>query len=512
MKRMRRFSALLIVGALARVVSAEPPAPASWWQEHVKLLLQERARGEFVSWFQPRADLRAGITHGAEDYGFFANQIRLGVQLTVPHFQFVLEGQDVQFAHLPSDASFPPPTGNLGPGALYFAHSPHRGRANTDPGEITLRRGFITLSDPPYVPGLSLTGGRFEYSDGLERMPSDTSLAWLKRARVGERLIGPFNYTHIGRSFDGFKLSYDRGVLNVTALALRPTHGGFELSATRELTDVGLSGVAFTLQPQLGAAAVDARLFYYYYDDRRFGDVRATDAPPPPVMVDNRALATRKDDHAPIQLHTWGGHAAAVLPAGPGKLDVLLWGALQAGDWGADSDFAWSYAAEAGYQLPTVPLSPWLRVGYTQASGDDDPDDGRHRTFFPLLPTARLYAQTPFYTQMNLQDLFAQIILKPHAQVTLRSDCHWLRASEPKDLWYAGGGATNDDVFGYSGLSTTNHRELAFLADLTLTVAVTPQITLAAYYGHVFGQGIVRGTFKDGPAADYGFLEAAYRY
>lgn len=514
MNGSRWSAAVGAVLLLARLTAAEDaaPAPKSWWQEHVKILLQERARGEFVSWFQPAADLSKGVTRGAEDYAFFANQLRLGLQLKVPHLQFTVEGQDVRLANLPDDASFGPPYGNLGPGALYFAHSPHRDRDNTDPGEATLRQGFVTLSDPPYAPGLALTGGRFEYSDGLESLPSDPSLAWLKKARLGERLIGPFNYTHAGRSFDGLRLLYDHPNLNLTAIAVRPTHGGFELSSSRELSDVGLGGLALTLKQYAGKAPTDVRFFYYYYEDRRFEDDRATDAPAPPVKVDNRPVAIRKAEQAPIQLHTWGMHAVTVAEAGPGKVDALLWGALQAGDWGEESDFGWSYAAEAGYQLPGVPLAPWLRAGYAQSSGDGDPKDGRHGTFFPILPTARIYAQTPFYTQMNLQDLFAQLILRPHPKVTLRSDMHWLRLSEKKDLWYAGGGATNDDVFGFSGLSSDNHRELAYLADLAMTIAVTPQVSVYAYYGHAFGQGVVRGTFKDGPGADYGYLEATYRY
>ena len=122
-----------------------------------------------------------------------------------------------------------------------------------------------------------------------------------------------------------------------------------------------------------------------------------------------------------------------------------------------------------------MPWSPWLRAGYDQSSGDDDPSDGEHHTFFQVLPTARRYAQFPFFNLMNTQDTFVQMIVKPHPRATLRTDWHWLRLTEKKDLWYAGGGATNDDVFGF------------------------------------FGSGVVKKKFAE-IDANYGYVELAFRY
>jgi hypothetical protein len=496
-----------IAGALFAVAWAAAAAeePPSGWARHVTPILAGRARGELVSWFEPPPGTGRD---GAEDYAFFANQLRFGGTLQVPHLTLVVEGQDVRLANLPDDASLPPPQGNLGPGALYFVHSPGLD-AETSQGETFLRQGYLMLADPPGLPGLSLTGGRFEYSEGLETMPADASLAWLKRSRIAERLVGPFNYTHVGRSFDGAKLVYDRPRFNLTATAFRPTHGGFEVSATRELGDVGVSGLAATLKrlPGLDVPA-DARVFYLYYDDRRFSDER--EEARRPVKVDNRPLAARATEGDSIAIHTWGGHAIWVLPAGPGRTDVLLWGAVQSGDWGVQDHAAWAFAAEGGYQLPHLWSAPWLRLGYDQSSGDDDPADRDHHTFFQLLPTARIYAQFPFYNFMNSQDSFVQLLLKPHARVQVRTDVHWLRLTEKHDLWYAGGGATNDDVFGFAGTPSANRRELAYLADVALTVQLWRKLSTYLYYGHAFGQGVVKRTFG-GADADYGYVELSWR-
>ena len=170
-------------------------------------------------------------------------------------------------------------------------------------------------------------------------------------------------------------------------------------------------------------------------------------------MADNRPAAARGSDRRDIEVHTWGAHAIASVDAGPGKIDGLVWAAVQSGDWGRLDHFGWAYALEAGYQLPDLPAAPWLRAGYDRSSGDDNPNDAAHGTFFQIPPTARIYAQLPFYNMMNTEDLFAQLIARPHPRLEVRTDYHWLRLSEPADLWYAGGGATNDTFFGYAAFA-----------------------------------------------------------
>ena len=172
---------------------------------------------------------------------------------------------------------------------------------------------------------------------------------------------------------------------------------------------------------------------------------------------------------------------------------------------------AWAYALEAGYQLPRLPAAPWLRGGIDRSSGDGDPRDGTHETFFQLLPTARSYAQFPFFNLMNLQDVFASLVLRPHERVTLRTDYHWLRVTEGRDFWYSGDSAQKDDLFGYAGTPARGNHELAHLVDLSLTVTITSWMTIGGYYGHAFGGDVVTGTF-DGGDADYGFLETTLRY
>jgi hypothetical protein len=476
-------------GALLLAVLRLEPAAADTWRDHLTLVVSDRARGEFVSWFEPPPGVAAD---GAQRYNFFGNQFRLGARVTFPHVQVFVEMQDTRLANLPDDASLAPPQGNLGTGANYFANT-----HDTSQGEPFLKQGFLTLRQR----GLSATMGRFDYRDGLETVPGNATLATVKRTRIAERLIGPFDFTHVTRSFDGGRVAYDRPDWNATMLGLFPTQGGFEVSANRAINEIWLTGLALTAKRLPGAPPTDLRAFWFYYQDDR-GDV---------LKVDNRPEPVRRMDHDAIALHTWGGHAITAFEAGPGIVDLLFWTALQWGHWGDQDDAAWAWALEGGYQLPRLPASPWLRIGWDRSSGDDDPSDDDHRTFFQLLPTPRIYAQLPFYNLMNSSDVFAELTLQPHARVTLRTDYHWLQVTESRDLWYQGGGAINRDVFGYAGSPANGERGLAQVVDLSITVQVLEQLTLGAYYGHAFGGSVVGQSFA-GRGTDYGFVEATWRF
>ena len=163
-----------------------------------------------------------------------------------------------------------------------------------------------------------------------------------------------------------------------------------------------------------------------------------------------------------------------------------------------------------GYALPDVWGEPWLRTGITRGSGDADPDDDRHTTFFQMLPTARVYAQTPFYNMMNNQDVFVEVFLTPHPTLALRSDLHWLRVNDGADFAYFGGGATSDTFFGYGGVPAGGRYELAYLVDFSILWTPTRNVTLHAYYGHGFGQGIVAANFLT-RNLDYAFVELILR-
>jgi hypothetical protein len=231
------------------------------------------------------------------------------------------------------------------------------------------------------------------------------------------------------------------------------------------------------------------------------------------LKTDNRPAAGRTADRDTIGFGTFGGHWVHLWPSRTGSLDGLLWGLLQTGRWGRLGHAAWAFAAEGGWQ-PNAPrrLRPWLRGGASPASGDPDPADGKHQTFFQILPTPRIYARFPFYNLMNLEDYFGTLILRPHARVNVRSDVHGLRLRERADLWYAGGGAYHPWSFGYGGRPSRDARSLATLFDASADVTVNPSLTLTFYYARSQGRGVMKAIYPERPNAQFAYLELTWRF
>ncbi len=502
---MIRFSLVLILAVSAHASMAR--ADGLVLGDHLTLSVSDRVRGELVSWFDP------GGPRSNNDYAFFANRVRFGATLAVPMFEVVVEGQDTRLVNLPgADAINTGPgtrgDGPLGPGALYFANTRTR-----DQGEVFLHLAYATVRDFG-LPGVSARVGRFGYNNGLERPAKDPSLLWLQRARISQRLIGNFDYTNVGRSFDGVQALYDRGPLNVTLMGSRPTFGGYNVNANKEIDDVDLAAATASLVEPEGLAPTSAQLFYMYYGDRRHlvaTDNRARDLAADQTCTGGNRRLVRSCDHGSIAIHTIGADVVHVVDVGPGKLDLLGWVAGQVGEWQALHHGAWAYVVEAGYQLPDVALKPWARIGFSRASGDTNRADRDHGTFFQIIPTARLYALFPFFNMMNDQDLFVQGILRPLTGLTATVSGHSLRATSSRDLWYAGGGATSDTFFGFSGINARGRNGLAYLTDLELAYTVNKHLTLYGYYGHAFGQGIVAANFA-GRDGDYGYVEATVSF
>ncbi len=485
----------LVVSCVVLAMAAGAPAEMSVDAVSPKLSVGAslRTRWELWNWFEP-----AGVQNN--DYDFIGTQARLSLRWKDDWFEVFAEGQNSALIDLPTTAIAPAPEGNLGVGANYFQSN----RRRNDTG-VFLKQGYLTLKKLG-LPGLSLKGGRFEFAEGSEALTGDATVDWLKNMRISQRLIGPFGWSHIGRAFDGGVLALNREPYNVTLMGARPTQGGFDLNAMRELGDVTLAYAGFNLFAKRASSISDARLFYIYYDDGRHQ-----------TKTDNRPLAVRNnaaERAAGVQIHTGGANFIHVIHTDVGSFDVLLWGVLQRGDWGLLDHFAWAYDAEVGWQ-PKWPGKPWLRGGLTRASGDNNPNDDEHGTFFQLLPTGRLYSFSTFYNMMNSQDAYGSLLLRPIPGLLSRTDFHAVRLTENRDLWYAGSGATITDRnrpegFGYAGRPANGMRELLTLVETTLSYDWNSSVNTNLYYTHVFGGAVIDRIYR-GKQADFGYLEVVLK-
>ncbi|MGV3721859.1 MAG: alginate export family protein, partial [Actinomycetota bacterium] len=351
-------------------------------------------------------------------------------------------------------------------------------------------------------PANSARLGRFEVVDGMETAPQDPSLGFLKRERVAHRLLGTFGFTHIGRSFDGGQFVHNTPDLNVTLFGGMPTKGVFDLDGGTTLDDIKVGYAALTKPFKADGFQAETRLFGLHYVDDRQGVVK----------VDNRPAPVRAADTRNVSISTVGGHAIGVWDTPGGKVDALLWAAGQFGEFGSQSHSAFALAVEAGYQPKDAPWSPWLRAGFNRYSGDDDPMDGNHGAFFPVLPTPRIYARFPFFTLSNLNDAFAQVVLKPTPRLTLRSDLHALWLAEKNDLWYIGGGAFQRPTFGYGGRPSNMNTGLATLIDLSADFQVRKYTTVSGYIGYAFGGDVVDSIYSGSNNGFLGYVELTQKF
>jgi hypothetical protein len=478
--------ALFALGA--SVLLAQVPAPP----KPVKLgpltvNVNWRVRLEAWDWFAGDAE---------NTYAFPASLFRISVGRQQPRWDWQIELAAPSLFGLPADAIAPGAQGQLGFGATYFA-SNDRSR---NPAHVFVRQAFVRAKRLGGSESTSLRLGRFEFVDGTEVAPKHATLAALKRDRIGHRLIGNFVFTHVGRSLDGIHLAYSGSKTNFTLLGARPTRGVFQVDGWGEL-DVALAYGAFTRQVPAAKGAGEARVFVLQYHDWRSV-----------LKTDNRTLAARRADSSNIAITSIGGHYIHAFDAAPGAFDMLFWGAAQFGSWGALDHRAGALAVEGGFQPPLRILRPWIRLGYLYGSGDANPNDATHSTFFQVLPTARWYARFPFYNLMNSQDAFAHLTLRPHQKLAIRSEARWLRLASRADLWYQGGGAFQPWTFGYVGRPSGGAASFCTLFDVSADYQVNARLAATVYFGAAQGKSAIASTYPKGRNARLSYVEFTYRF
>ena len=444
-----------------------------------------RLRGEGWNWFLH--DSRA-------QYGYGQSILRLGISQRRSRFDWRLELEQPALFGLPNDATVPGTGEALGLGATYFVANGNQRNA----AAVFLKQGYISFKGFGSN-GSHLRVGRFEFADGLEAKPPDETLAALKRDRLAQRLIGDADFATVGRSFDGLKLSYDRGPANFTFLGARPTEGVYQADGLREL-DVDVLYGAYTREIPAPLAISELRVFAMSYHDGRSV-----------LKVDNRPLDLRQLDTANIRIETFGGHVVSAWNTPVGKWDALLWGALQTGRWGVLDHRASTVDVELGWHPPHIWGKPWLRASAFRGSGDNHPEDLKHETFFQMLPDSRSYARIPFYNFLNTMDFTGQLILQLHPRLTLHSQIHKVKLTEKNDLWYLGTGAFQNSSFGYEGISAGGRGGLANYVDASVQYRTTQHLQTTFYVGVLSGKAAMTDRIH-GRKGGYASIEVLYSF
>jgi Alginate export len=484
--RMRRtlLAALLISVGTSALIAQDPVKVGD-----VSIAGSLRTRIESWDWFQ-------GNAHN--DYTFAGSILRLSVAESKKQFDWQMEFALPFLLGLPDNAVATGTQGQLGLGASYFVAND----SNRNASLPFVKQGFVKFKGLGGVEGQSLKVGRMEFIDGTEVTPANSTLATLKRDRIAARLLGNFAFSDVGRSFDGIQHALNGSKLNLTMFGGRPTRGVYQVDGWGEL-NINVFYGALTGQFGDKKRANEWRVFGLGYSDDRNGIVK----------TDDRPLAIRKADTGRINIGTYGGHFLHTTETKSGAIDFMFWGALQNGTWGAQVQRAGAFAAEAGWQPPILSrVKPWIRGGYDFGSGDKNPNDSTHGTFFQVLPTPRIYARFPFFNMMNTRDAFGELMLRPSKRVTIRSDVHSLALANSSDLWYTGGGAFQPWTFGYTGRASGGNSGLATLYDSTVDFNCNRHFTAGLYYGYAAGKLVMQSIYPTGKDANFGFVELTYKF
>ena len=482
---MKQLFVCLLLLVFGGAIDAQEPQAEPIQIGNVTFSGSIRERVEAWDWFEP--------AEGQNLYAFSGTIMRFSFSQQKQRYDWKIEMAVPILLGLPNGAVVPAPQGQLGLGGNYYAANDNtQNTAFIFPKQAYLRYKWDHSS---------LQAGRFEFTDGGEVKPKDPTLATLKNDRIAQRLIGTFGYTDVMRSFDGLHYQYSNGPWNFTAVSTIPTRGVFQVDGWGWVT-TPVTYVSVTKQMEFGSSHAEWRAFgIFYYDDRNV------------LKTDNRPAPVRAADHDAIAIGTYGGHYIMATNTSKGTIDLLGWGALQSGQWGELAQKSGAGAIEVGFQPKGLErVRPWFRAGFDASSGDGNPNDGTHGTFFAVLPTPRQYARFPFFNSMNNRDVFGEVILRPTKAFTIRSDVHGLWLSSSADLWYTGGGAYQPWTFGYSGRPSNGGSKLANLYDISADYSWKNGISLGLYFGWAQGGDVIKAIYPADANGALGFTEFNYRF
>lgn len=442
-------------------------------------------RVESWSFFDPYPATSPDQLVGDPDYTFVGDRAELGVRVDGSRFDLSGAFNYVRLENLPTNAIGP---GGFGSGAFYFAATGLSYSYQLYLSDLTLR--VSSAGDRA-----SLTLGRMPFTSGGERASGNAALETLKRERLHARLVGNFEWSYYQRRFDGGRVDVKRPGWQATAALFVPTQGGFEESTNLSMPKVQVAHASYARE----TSRSEWTAFGTLYRDRRDGA----------AVVDN----TQSDDRpVDVTVAAFGGSHARVAPTGRGELDTVLWAAVETGDWYGQPHRAASVAAEVGHRWAGVAGRPWLRAGYLWASGDHDPADDRHGTFFQMLPSSRKYALSSTYAQMNLTDAFVQAWFEPRG-IKTRIEVHAVGLASAQDLWYQGSGATASTgrYFGFSGRGAGGHSSLGTVLEGAIDVPLKKYWSVNAYAGTIWGGDVVTHNFS-GTRLGFWYLENVIRF
>ena len=340
-------------------------------------------------------------------------------------------------------------------------------------GPMDVHQAYVTLGNHKEFP-LSLKVGRQELAYG------------------DERLVGASDWTNLGRTFDAAKLRWQNKYFAADFFMSRLVvvdDNGFNTSNDYEI----FSGV------HASTKLIPKQTTDLYFLSRNVNTDAAT--------VIGAGLPAFLGGPAARDIYTIGTRWKS-LPGefGPWDYTVELMG--QFGHYndpaapvkGLEHE-AYAAFAAAGYTWANAAWKPRVGLEYNFASGDSDPNDGKHGTFDNLFPTNhKFYGFMDLVSLQNIHNVRLTGSLKPLPRLTLTGDCHLFWLANTSDNFYTVAGARRGGIAttpgtGY-GVNPNYSSYVGAELDVTASYALTGWSTLQGGYGHFFVGDYIKQSFS----------------
>lgn len=376
------------------------------------------------------------------DDSWFLQRARLGMKIKpVDWFTFYVQGQ--------SSFEFDSDRPNI-PGQL--------GAEGDDP--IDIRQAWMQFGSK----AANLTVGRqiFLYGD--------------------ERILGPLDWTNLGRTFDAARFHYEKtdwwiDVFAASVVTFDPD--GLNASDLFDNQGVGrdqiLSGAYFS-----STALIPWQVTDIYGLELHESSVAGN--------TDFATLGTRmKAD--PKKLGGWDYDTEMAVEFGEVKDKDL---SAFAGHWGI------------GYNWLNCPWKPRFGLEYNFATGDGNAADGDVGTFQNLFPTNhKFYGYMDVWAWQNIHNPAVSFSVQPTAKLKAQVDYHLFWLADTSDAWYRANGTTAVRPI-TPGADSFAGSEL----DVTLSCKVSKNLALQAGYSHFFaGSYLGDAGSKRSDDADFAYLQ-----
>jgi len=294
-----------------------------------------------------------------------------------------------------------------------------------------------------------------------------------------QRLISPLDWANTRRTFDGANIFYRGSDWNVDGFWARPVPFAQHVNSDSNFDSSDDSQEFIGLYSTYKGKKDQTYDFYFL----RFAEYEGPGTFFAPTDADPMLFGAR-----------WQG-----------KQDCYLWdfeGGYQFGEWGTLDQTAGYFTAGLGREWAKNKYKPKVYLYYDYASGDQDPTDDKHQTFFQYFPLVHKYfGFCDLVARQNIHDLNFPLTLQTSKQTQFLIWHHIFWLDSARDALYnAAGAPIRFDPTGSSGTYVGQETDVTWLYNYN------PRMDVLFGYSHFWPGTFVNNTTPPGVGTEVDFF------